>query len=153
MPKLDLALIPRHRGSGYPPPYDQEPANRVRQRLGDAGGLTQFGINRIELPPGTWSSQRHWHSEEDEFVFVISGEVVLITGDGEETLKAGDCATFARNAPVGHHLVNRSAAMAVCLEVGGRSATDRTVYPDVDLLFDPKVDAYTHRDGTPYPDR
>jgi len=151
MPKLDLAGIPRHRGSGYPSPFDREPANRVRRRLGDAGGLSQFGVNLIELPPGAWSSQRHWHSDEDEFVFVVSGEVVLITDGGEEVLHAGDCAAFPRGSPVGHHLVNRSAATATCLEVGARSSVDRVVYPDIDLISEPGLGAYTHRDGTPYP--
>ena len=151
MPKLDLARIPKHRGSAYPPPFDREPANRARQRLGDAGGLSQFGVNLIELPPGAWSSQRHWHSDEDEFVFVVSGEVVLVTDDGEEVLRAGDCAAFPRNTPDGHHLVNRSAATAMCLEVGTRSSRDTTVYPDIDLRFDPDLGGYTRRDGTPYP--
>ncbi len=151
MPKLDLAGIRKHRGSAYPQPFDREPANRARQRLGDAGGLSQFGVNLIALPPGGWSSQRHWHSDEDEFVFVVSGEVVLVTDDGEEVLRAGDCAAFPRNTPNGHHLVNRSAATATCLEVGARSSRDTTVYPDIDLRFDPDAGGYTHRDGRPYP--
>jgi len=151
MPKLDLAQVPSRRGSAYPEPFDRETANRVRHRLGDAGGLTQFGVNLLELPPGTWSSQRHWHSEEDEFVFVVAGEVVLVTDDGEQLLRTGDCAAFARNAPVGHHLVNRSAATARCLEVGARCPGDKVVYPGIDLLFDPGRGGFTHRDGTPYP--
>src|SRR5258708_35484317 len=94
MPKLDLRTIPQRKGSTYPAPFDKEPANRTRQRLGDAGGLTHFGVNLLQLPPGAWSSQRHWHSAEDEFVYVVSGEVALITDEGEEILRAGDCATF-----------------------------------------------------------
>lgn len=151
MPKLDLSTIPKRRGSGYPAPYDREPAGRSRQRLGDAGGLSQFGVNLIEIPPGTWSSQRHWHSEEDEFVFVVSGELILVSDHGEEVLRAGDCATFQKNSPVGHHLINRSGAAATCLEVGGRSPTDTCAYPDIDLIFDGRSETYTHRDGTPYP--
>jgi len=151
MQKLDLARIPKRRGSDYPPPFDREPASRVRQRLGDAGGLTQFGVNLIELPPGAWSSQRHWHTEEDEFVFVVSGEAVLITDDGEEILRAGDCAAFPRNSRVGHHLVNRSTMTAVCLEVGSRCASDAAYYPDIDMIFDPVIGWYTRQDGTPYP--
>jgi len=150
MPKLDLKSIAQRKGSSYPAPFDQKPANRVRQRLGDAGGLTQFGVNLLQLPPGAWSSQRHWHSAEDEFVYVISGEVALITDQGEQVLRAGDCAAFPRNAPDGHHLVNRSDGTVVCLEVGTRMEHDFTVYPDIDMVFDPKVDAYTHKDGTPY---
>ncbi len=151
MPKLDLATVPEHKGSSYPAPFDRAAAHRIRQRLGDAGGLTQFGVNLMRLPPDTWSSQRHWHSGEDEFVYVVSGEVVLITDDGEEILRAGDCAAFPRNAANAHHLVNRGRVTALCLEVGTRSKDDVVVYPDIDLLFDSKVGHYTHRDGTPYP--
>jgi uncharacterized cupin superfamily protein len=113
--------------------------------------LTQFGVNLLHLPPGAWSSQRHWHSAEDEFVYVISGEVVLITDQGEEVLRAGDCAAFPMNTPDGHHLINRSNAVVVCLEVGTRMEHDFTVYPDIDMVFDPKVNGYTRKDGTPYP--
>ena len=151
MPKLDLTSIPESKGSSYPAPFDKEPAKRVRQRLGDAGGLTQFGVNLLHLPPGAWSSQRHWHSAEDEFVYVISGEVVLITDKGEEVLRGGDCAAFPSNAPDGHHLVNKSSTTAVCLEIGTRMTDDFTRYPDIDMVFDPKVGWYTHRDGTRYP--
>jgi uncharacterized cupin superfamily protein len=151
MAKLDLTAIPERKGSSYPAPFAQNAANRIRKRLGDAGGLTQFGVNLLHLPPGAWSSQRHWHSAEDEFVYVISGEVVLITDQGEEILSAGDCAAFPRNAPNGHHLVNRSGSKAVCLEIGTRVPDDFTVYSDIDMVFDPKVGAFTHRDGTPYP--
>ena len=151
MPKLDLSAIAQHHGSNYPVEFAAQPGARMRQRLGDAGGLTQFGVNRIELPPGSWSSQRHWHSVEDEFVCVLAGEVVLVTDAGEEILKAGDCAAFPANVPNGHHLVNRSAGMAVCLEMGGRSALDRVVYADIDMVCEPGIDGYLHRDGTPYP--
>jgi uncharacterized cupin superfamily protein len=151
MPKLDLNSIPEHRGSNYPPPFDQVVGQRIRQRLGDAGGLTQFGVNLLQLPPGAWSAQRHWHSHEDEFVYVVSGEVVLVTDTGEQLLRAGDFAAFPANAPNGHHMVNKSGSIAVCLEVGSRSSADRVEYPDIDMRFDPEVDSYTHRDGRPYP--
>jgi uncharacterized cupin superfamily protein len=151
MPKLDLKSIPQRVGSTYPAPFDRESADRIRQRLGDAGGLTQFGVNLLQLPPGAWSSQRHWHSAEDEFVYVLSGEVVLVTDKGEELLRAGDCAAFARNTPDGHHLINRSGSVAVCLEVGSRIEDDFAFYPDIDLLFDPKANGYTHKDGRLYP--
>jgi len=152
MPKLDLSSIPQRKGSSYPAPFDRQAVNRIRQRLGDAGGLTQFGVNLLHLPSGAWSSQRHWHALEDEFVFVISGEVTLVTDQGEEILRAGDCAAFPKNTPDGHHLVNNSASPAVCLEVGTRIPGDRAVYPDIDMLFDPKL-GFTHKDGTPYPAR
>lgn len=151
MPKLDLSAIPGRHGSNYPSPFDGAVGERMRQSLGDAGGLTHFGVNRLHLPPGSWSSQRHWHSAEDEFMYVISGEIILITDDGEEVLRAGDCAAFPANAANGHHIINNSDAVAVCLEVGSRNAGDRVVYPDIDLLFDPQVDGYTHKDGAPYP--
>ena len=151
MPKLDLSAITVRHGSNYPAPFAAQMETRMRQRLGDAGGLTQFGVNRLELPAGSWSSQRHWHSVEDEFVCVLAGEVVLVTDAGEEVLKAGDCAAFPANMPNGHHLINRSAGPAVCLEVGGRSVLDRVVYADIDMVCAPGVDGYQHRDGTPYP--
>jgi uncharacterized cupin superfamily protein len=153
MPKLDLSAIPELRGTDYPAEYATQPGARMRQRLGDAAGLTQFGVNRLELPPGSWSSQRHWHSVEDEFVCVLAGEVVLVTEGKEEVLRAGDFAAFPANTPNGHHLVNRSAGMAVCLEVGGRSVLDRVVYSDIDMVSEPGADGYVHRDGTPYPSR
>jgi uncharacterized cupin superfamily protein len=151
MPKADVAAVPERKGSGYPPPYHESAMDRVRQRLGDAGGLTDFGVNRLQLPPGAWSSQRHWHSHEDEFVYVLSGEVVVVTDAGEQILRAGDCAAFPKNEPNGHHLINKSSSIAVCLEVGTRlPALDATIYPDIDLYFDPKSASYTHKDGTPY---
>lgn len=151
MPKLTLDAIAAKTGSDYPAPFDEPVARRSRQRLGDAGGLTQFGVNRVELPPGCWSGQRHWHAAEDEFVYVISGEVVLMTDHGEQVLGAGECAAFPANTPNAHHLINRSAATAVCLEVGSRSADDRVVYADIDMVYDARADAYFHKDGARYP--
>ncbi len=151
MPKIDLTTIPERKGSSYPAPFDKPAAQRSRQRVGDAGGLTQFGVNLLRLPPGAWSSQRHWHSGEDEFVYVISGEVTLITNRGEEILRAGDCVAFPCSARDGHHLINRSDALVMCLEVGTRGRDDFVDYPDIDMVFDHKVGWYTRRDGTPYP--
>jgi uncharacterized cupin superfamily protein len=150
MPRLDLSSIPKHKGSSYPAPFDRQAVNRIRQRLGDAGGLTQFGVNLLHLPPGAWSSQRHWHALQDEFVFVLAGEVTLVTDRGEEILRAGDCAAFPCNTPDGHHLVNHSASPVICLEVGTRIPGERVVYCDIDMLVDPKL-GFTHKDGTPYP--
>jgi uncharacterized cupin superfamily protein len=150
MPKLDLTSIPERKGSSYPAPFDKEVATRIRQRLGEAGGLTQFGVNLLQLPPGAWSSQRHWHASEDEFVFVISGEIVLITDRGEEVLRAGDCAAFPKNVPDGHHLINKSATPAHCLEIGTRMADEHVVYSDIDMEVDSKR-GFTHKDGSPYP--
>ncbi len=147
----DLAL---HTGTMYPPPYDTPCRARERRKLGDAAGLTQFGVNLLRLKPGVWSSQRHWHTSQDEFVYVLEGEVVLVTDAGEEILKAGDCAGFRCGEPDGHHLQNRSDRDALVLEVGTRNDGDSAAYPDIDLVYPPggKPALYTHTDGTPYTD-
>jgi len=152
MPKrIDLHSIPSSTGSGYPQPFDFPCANRVRQRLGDAAELTDFGVNRLRLPPGAWSSQRHWHLAEDEFVFVIEGEVVLVTDSGEEILKVGDCAGFKAGVRDGHHLQNRTPRDAVVLEVGARKPQDAGEYSDIDMRFSDA--GFTRKDGKPYPKR
>lgn len=147
--KIDLDEAPTRTGTAYPPPYDEPCRQRTRVRLGAAAGLTQFGVNLLRLPPGTWSSQRHWHTREDEFVYVVSGEVVLVTDAGETVLRAGDCAGFPHGVANGHHLQNRSEREAVVLEVGTDDPRDAAEYPDIDLRYAPG--GYVHRDGTPYP--
>jgi uncharacterized cupin superfamily protein len=152
--RIDLSSVTVSTGSEYPPPFDAACAGRVRRRLGDAAGLTDFGVNLLCLPPGTWSSQRHWHSAEDEFVYVLEGEVVLVTDAGEEVLQAGDCAGFKAGSPDGHHLQNRSRTDAVVLEIGSRKTDeDEGDYPDIDLRFLKGDAGYAHKDGTPYPKR
>jgi uncharacterized cupin superfamily protein len=149
--KINLSQLPQHLGSGYPAPFDAACAKRLRHKLGDAANLTDFGVNLLRLPPGTWSSQRHWHTHEDEFVFVLEGEVVLVTNDGEELLRGGDCAGFKAGIADGHHLQNRSDRAAVVLEVGSRrDADDETDYPDIDLQLR-RTGAFAHRNGLPYP--
>ncbi len=152
MGKIDIAGAPVRRGSGYPAPYDAPVAARLRRRLGQAAGLTAFGVNHLTLPPGCWSSQRHWHSHEDEFVVVLEGEVVLITDAGQETLRVGDCAAFKAGDPDGHHLINRSDRDAVLLEVGN-SAPDheRTVYSDIDMIAEPGEENFRRKDGAAIP--
>jgi uncharacterized cupin superfamily protein len=152
MKRIDIEAAPVRVGSGYPPAHAAPCAARVRRRLGDAGGLTAFGVNQLTLPPGTWSSQRHWHSTEDEFLMVLAGEVVLVTDAGEELLRAGDCAAFPAGDPDGHHVINRGASDAVLLEVGTRQADDRTVYSDIDMVAEPGEQVFRHRDGSPYPE-
>jgi len=148
--KIDSAAAPRTEDSDYPRPFDLPCSGRLRLALGEAAGLTQFGVNLLRLPPGRWSSQRHWHSDEDEFVWVISGEVVLVTDSGEQVLRAGECAAFPAGEANGHHIQNRSAAEAVLLEVGSRRpATDVVEYPDIDLRWSVAT-GDVHRDGTPY---
>src|ERR1700733_6811609 len=152
MPKIDAAAIPILQGSGYPAPFDAPCTKRVRQRLGNAGGLTDFGVNLMRLPPGNWSSQRHWHSAEDEFVYVLEGELALIEDGGETILRAGDCAAFPRGSGNGHHFINRSDATALYLEVGTRSPTDITIRSDIDMMSSNADGRFAHKDGVPYPD-
>ena len=138
-------------GSGYPVPFDEPCRERVRRRLGDVAGLSQFGVNLTRLPPGCWSSQRHWHTGEDEFVYIVAGEAVLVTDSGEETLRAGDCAGFKAGVENGHHLQNRSQQDVLYLEVGGRCpAEDAVIYPDIDLRLPKGHEGFQHNDGRPY---
>jgi uncharacterized cupin superfamily protein len=149
--RIDLNSVAVVKGAKYPPPYDAACAARARQRLGDAAGLTDFGVNLMRLPAGAWSSQRHWHTAEDEFVFVLEGEVVLVTDAGEEILRPGDCAGFKAGVLDGHHLQNRTQRDAVVLEIGARKiAVDEGEYPDIDLKFLKGRAGYAHKDGTPY---
>ena len=150
MPKINIANVPVRQGSGYPPPFDAPCATRTRRRLGDAGGLSDFGVNLMTLPPGGWSSQRHWHSHEDEFVMVLEGELVLIEEDGDTVLRAGDCAAFPKGTGNGHHMVNRSQATAVYLEVGSRRPQDLTTCSDIDMMSANSDGRFVHKDGTPY---
>ena len=152
MPKIDVAAVPKRQGSGYPPPFDAPCADRVRQRLGNAGGLMDFGVNLMRLPPDNWSSQRHWHSHEDEFVYVLEGELTLVEDRGETVLRAGDCAAFPKDSGNGHHMINRSAATAVYLEVGARSPADLTMCSDIDMMCANADGRFVHKDGTPYPE-
>lgn len=149
MPKIDVASVPKLTGSGYPPPYDLPCRGRVRQRLGDAGGLGDFGVNLMRLPPGGWSSQRHWHATEDEFVLVLDGDLVLVEDEGETPLRAGDCAAFPKGTGNGHHLINRSDRMAVYLEVGTRTPDDVITCPDVDMMSANADGRFVRRDGSP----
>ena len=148
--RIDVAALSSIVGTLYPPPFDEPCRARERKRLGDVAGLTQFGVNLLRLPPGAWSSQRHWHTGEDEFVYVVSGEVTLVTDAGAETLRAGDAAGFKANDPDGHCLQNRSSADAVVLEIGTRVAGNMAYYNDIDMMAQPGG-TYAHRDGTPYP--
>lgn len=127
--------LPVKSGSGYPPPYHEKVLGRARWAgLGDVFGLNQFGVNMVTLEPGAWSSQRHWHAEEDEFVYVLEGELVLGDDDGDHIITAGMCAGFKANNGNGHHLKNLSDKPAVYLEVGSRKAQDHVTYSDIDML-------------------
>src|SRR5215475_5278444 len=107
MKKIDIEKAPSGAGTRYPPPHDAPCKARRWKMLGNAAGLTQFGVNLVTLQPGVWSSQRHWHSHEDEFVYMLEGELTLVTDAGEEILRAGDCAAFKAGDPDGHHLINK----------------------------------------------
>jgi uncharacterized cupin superfamily protein len=152
--KINVAAVEVNLGTMYPPPYDAPCVSRERQRLGDAAGLTQFGVNLLRLPPGAWSSQRHWQTKQDEFVYVLAGEVTLVTDAGEEVLHPGDAAGFKAGVADGHCLQNRSAADALVLEVGTRIEGDAAHYSDIDMVAPAggRPAMYTHRDGTPYTD-
>ena len=150
MPKIDIARVPEIKGTGYPQQFNAQCAERIRKRLGVASGLTDFGVNLMQLPPGYWSSQRHWHSDEDEFVFVLEGELTLIENEGEVLLRAGECAAFPKGSGNGHHMINRSNTTALYLEVGSRSKSDVITCSDVDMISPSSHGAFLHKDGSPY---
>ena len=151
MPKINIDTAPTSFGTSYPAPYDEQCVGRRRWALGDAAGLSQFGVNLLRLPPQQWSSQRHWHLAEDEFVYVLEGEVVLVTDAGEQVMRPGDCAAFPAGVPDGHHLQNRTVTEAVVLEMGSRRPDeDAGTYPDIDLALPSRSGGYLHKDGTPY---
>lgn len=129
----DLKAIPERRGTTYPPAYAGPIAGRIRRVLTDPLGLTQFGVNLTTLEPGAMSSQRHWHASEDEVVFVVEGELTLVTKEGETVLKPGMAAGFPAGDRNGHHLINRSGKPATYLEIGTRSKDDVVEYPDIDM--------------------
>ncbi len=151
LPALDPVDVELRAKGGYPPPFDKVTAGRAKRALGVALGLTQFGVNLTELAPGSASALRHWHSHEDEFVYVVSGEVVLITDAGEQVLGAGMTAGFPAGVQDGHCIQNRSDKPATILEVGSRDMLDEGNYPDVDLHCHPgryeKV-RFTRKDGS-----
>ena len=153
MPKIDISKIAPRLGSNYPPPFDALVAGREKYALGNAAGLTQFGVNLTRLRPGAASAQRHWHEAEDELIFVIEGEIVLVEDAGEILLRPGDAAGFKAGVPNGHQLVNKTAHDALYLEIGTRAPTERSHYPDADLAGEKDERGYrfTRKSGEPYP--
>ncbi len=150
MPKIDLATVPVKTGSIYPEPYASQMAGRSSLRLGQAGGLTQFGANIVILQPGARSSLRHWHRNEDEFVMVTEGECVLVQDAGETVMRVGDCAAFPAGDPDGHCFVNRSGAEARFLVVGTKAPSEVATYSDEDLVvhIEGSTARFTYKDGT-----
>jgi len=152
-PAVAVRDIPARQGSTYPEPFRGPVAARSKRRLGDHFGLGKYGVNYVELAPGAWSAQRHWHTHEDELVYVLEGEVVLVTEAGEQVLGPGMVAGFPAGSADGHHLVNRGDHTAVYLEIGDRDRKDEVFYPDIDLELrrGPKGEyVFRHRDGTDY---
>jgi len=137
MPVIKIADCPAITGSGYPSPHDEPCKNKQTQALGAAADLTQIGVNLVRVKPGAWSSQRHWHEHEDEFVWILEGEIALVTDAGRETLRAGNCAGFKAGVRDGHHFVNESDADALLLVVGTRDDRDHGEYSDIDMRFLP----------------
>lgn len=144
--------LPGRSSSGYPEPYRSQVLPREKRALGDAAGLTRIGVNHTTLGPGAASSMRHWHTREDEFVYLLSGELVLVTNAGERVIRAGECAGFPAGHADGHQLLNRGAVPAVYLEISNRDDGDAVEYPDVDLRWNAPgaPGRYTHKDGRPY---
>ncbi len=150
MPRLDLDVIAQTNATGYPSPFDEPVRGRHYRRLAPASGLTRMGASHVVLEPGAWSSQRHWHAEEDELLVMLEGEAVLVEDDGETIMRPGDIAAWPAGARNGHHLQNRTSApcVFVAISAGDRNA-DRGDYPDIDMVF--SGEGYFHKDGTPYP--
>ena len=150
MPKLDLTSVPVKTGSIYPEPYATMMAGRSSLRLGDVGGLTQFGVNLVMLEPGAMSSLRHWHLNEDEFVMVTEGECIMVQDEGEIVMRAGDCAAFPAGSTNGHHFLNRSDKVAKFLVVGTKAKTEVATYSDVDMQIHMGGGKarFTYKDGT-----
>lgn len=149
---LDPEDVTPRRGSIYPKPFDAPIAGREKRALGDALGLNQFGVNLVRLAPGAWSSQRHWHANEDEFVYVVEGEVTLVTETGEQVLRAGMAGGFPAGKADGHHLINRSDAPVLYLEVGTRAPFEEAQYSDIDMVArrDGGAFVFTRKNGEPY---
>ena len=152
MPRIDIDKIPVDTATNYPPPFNKAVEGRSRKRLARMAGLTQFGVNICTLKPGAASSQRHWHENEDELIYVLRGEVVLCEDGGETMLRSGDAAAWKAGVSNGHCIVNRSAHDAVFMEVGSRAPTERAHYSDIDMKVerDDKGFRYTKRNGEPY---
>jgi uncharacterized cupin superfamily protein len=146
---IDPATVAIRRGTSYPPDLAAPCADRAKQALGNVAGLTQFGVNLVRLPPGTWSSIRHWHTHEDEFVYIIEGEAVLVTDAGEQLLRPGMAAGFPAGVADGHQLINRTDGTVTYLEIGSRHELDDCFYPDANLQIRHQDGVFTRKDGSP----
>ena len=154
MPKIDISSITPKSGSSYPRPFDEIASKKTWLELGQAAGLTQFGVNMMTIEPGGMSSQRHWHEEEDEFLLMISGELVLIENNSETLMRKGDMAGFKAGVKNGHHMVNRSSEDGQFLIIGTSAKNDICHYPDIDLRFeaDENGQRFVNKSGIVYKD-
>ena len=148
MPKVDLESIEQTNRTGYPSPFDQDVAGRWYRRLAPATGLTDFAASHVTLKPGAWSSQRHWHDGEDEFLVMLSGEAVLVEDEGRTILRPGDIAAWPKGTGNGHHLINETTSDCTFVVVGGGENTGGG-YSDIDMLFTAD-NRYVRKDGSPY---
>jgi uncharacterized cupin superfamily protein len=148
MPKVDLESIEQVNRTGYPPPFNEAVSGRWYRRLAPATGLTEFGVSHVVLKPGAWSSQRHWHNGEDEFLVMLEGEAVLVEDDGRTILRPGDCCAWPKGSTIGHHLRNESDCDCafICMS-GGKN--EGGAYSDIDMIWTTEG-GFAHRDGTPY---
>jgi uncharacterized cupin superfamily protein len=149
MPKIDLNAIEQVNRTGYPPPFNEAVNGRWYRRLAPPSGLTDFGVSHVVLKPGAWSSQRHWHDGEDEFLVMLEGEAVLVEDDGRTILRPGDCAAWPKGSTNGHHLCNESGADCAFIVVGGGKNTGGG-YSDIDMMWTTEG-GFRHKDGAPYP--
>jgi uncharacterized cupin superfamily protein len=149
---IDPQNVPDRIGTNYPEPFKKLVAGRIKKRLGDAVGLKNFGVNLVKLEPGSCSALRHWHTAQDEFIYILEGEVTLVTDNGEQILSPGMSAGFPAGEANGHHLINRSDQIVVYLEVGDRTPNDKAHYPDDDLVAKDNSGSwvFTHKDGSSY---
>ena len=149
---VDPKNVPESTGSNYPQQFKYAVAGRVKKRLGDAARLQNFGVNLVRLAPGSCSALRHWHTCQDEFIYVLEGEVTLITNSGEQVLKSGMAAGFPAGDTDGHHLINHTNSDVVYLEIGDRTSGDSVNYPDDDLIAkaSEKGWIFTHKNGEIY---
>ena len=149
MPKLDLDAIPQSNVTGYPPPFDAAVSGRWWRRIAPAGGLTEFGASHVVLKPGAWSSQRHWHDEEDEMLVMLTGTAVLVENGGRTHLRPGDVCAWPKGVEDGHHLINESDSDCSFIAISAGNVNGTGAYSDIDMQFD--SDGYYRKDGTPYP--
>ena len=149
MPKLDLSSLPVRTGSNYLPPFDGPVLARSWRAVAAAGGLCQFGANLVTLESGAWSSQRHWHDEEDELLIMLSGEAVLVEDGGRTVLRPGDVCAWPKGVANGHHLINESASDCSFIAISAGNKDGTGAYSDIDMKFD--AEGFYHKDGTPYP--